>query len=345
MIMIVIDKPGAKISARGKRIIVKFHNGTKKEKAVKEVEMIIALTSKYSISGDAIRLLLSHGRCLLFSANHKLIGITQPFPSNGTILTRRYQLLAYYNEKGLHLAKEFVYASIINKARTLKYFAHNRRKTNESLAEELQVAASKIEEKVNMLDEINGFLDDIRNDLLGVEGEAARIYFEAYEKLFPKELGFRCRTRRPPQDPVNAALSFGYVILTGKVMRYVLFGGLDPYGGYLHADRSGKPSLVLDIVEEFRQPIVDVVAATCFSKGMLKKEDFTMEPNRVILSEPAKKKFLARLQMRFDKKIKLGTMNTTFEKAIFHQVREIIRFLVGTNPKYKPFLWRWWDGS
>ncbi|MBU7018228.1 MAG: CRISPR-associated endonuclease Cas1, partial [Theionarchaea archaeon] len=102
-------------------------------------------------------------------------------------------------------------------------------------------------------------IDDVRQSLQGFEGNSSRIYWTSLSATFPPDLGFQGRAGRYAQDPINSMLNYGYGILQGEVLRAIHFAGLDPYGGYLHVDRSGRSSLVFDLMEEFRQQVVDKV--------------------------------------------------------------------------------------
>lgn len=126
-------------------------------------------------------------------------------------------------------------------------------------------------------------------ELIGHEGEAARIYFSHLNKLIRREgLSFTGRSRRPPLDPPNACLSFGYTILGGVVETEVLRRGLDPFPGVIHAPKANRPSLALDILEEFR-PFVDALMIRLFNLGQLGPGDFenpvVMDPEEVFLED------------------------------------------------------------
>jgi CRISPR-associated protein Cas1 len=111
--------------------------------------------------------------------------------------------------------------------------------------------------------------------LRGIEGAAAARYFELFGAIVPREFSFDGRNRRPPRDPVNALLSFGYV-LVGNELQSLLDGiGFDPYLGFFHRVDYGRPSLALDLLEEFRAALVDRWTATLLNLRMLVREDFT----------------------------------------------------------------------
>src|SRR5689334_13392801 len=108
-----------------------------------------------------------------------------------------------------------------------------------------------------------------RDEIMGLEGAAAREYFTAVGRAVPEQLRFAGRSRRPPLDLVNAALSFGYTILLGEAVAALAAAGLDPAIGLLHADADRRPSLALDLIEEFRPLVVDQVVITAARRDQL----------------------------------------------------------------------------
>lgn len=108
-----------------------------------------------------------------------------------------------------------------------------------------------------------------RDALMGVEGAAARAYFAALSHLVPEDLRFAGRSRRPPLDVVNAALSYGYSILLGEVVSALCAAGLDPAIGFLHVAEDNRPSLALDLMEEFRPMVVDQAVISAIRRGEL----------------------------------------------------------------------------
>jgi CRISP-associated protein Cas1 len=109
-------------------------------------------------------------------------------------------------------------------------------------------------------------------ELMGVEGASARAYFGVLGELMPDSLGFAGRNRRPPLDVVNAGLSYGYALLLAEAVAALCAVGLDPAVGLLHADDDDRPSLALDLIEEFRPLVVDQVVVTAARGGLLRPE-------------------------------------------------------------------------
>lgn len=128
--------------------------------------------------------------------------------------------------------------------------------------------------------------------IIGVEGRSSAIYFESYGKMFRKELQFRKRSRRPPADPINSLLSLGYTLITNEIFSILSTVGFDPYIGYLHGIDYGRPSLTLDLVEEFRQPIIDKLTLQLINKKILNEKDFEKKDNKgFYLKENSRKKY------------------------------------------------------
>src|SRR5207248_9509735 len=115
--------------------------------------------------------------------------------------------------------------------------------------------------------------------ILGMEGAGSAAYFQCFGKLIVDEnrWPFARRIKRPPTDPVNALLSFGYSLLTNQVASAVQVVGFDHYVGYLHSSFYGRPALALDLVEEFRPVIVDTVVLSLLNRKMLVMNDFVVE--------------------------------------------------------------------
>lgn len=129
------------------------------------------------------------------------------------------------------------------------------------------------------------------NEILGVEGICSNIYFGAYGKMFHCDFQFNGRNRRPPRDPINVLISLGYTFLTKEVSSALDAESFEMYLGFLHGIRYGRKSLPLDIVEEFRQPVVDRFVVNICNKRMINRFDFHAEGDNIILNEDGFKKF------------------------------------------------------
>lgn len=193
--------------------------------------------------------------------------------------------------------------------------------------------------------------------LRGIEGNASRIYFEAFPMLIINPLfEFRGRNRRPPLDPVNAMLSFVYTMLTNEVLSAINACGLDPYLGSLHAVAYGRPSLACDLVEEYRTFMGDRLVLTLLNRKVVSPDDFVYRENKCknyVDEEEMKAKrpvemkpevcraFIGAYEKMMAKGISYGPQGriTSYRMLILHQVRSFARYLINEEQEYKPFLW------
>ncbi len=180
--------------------------------------------------------------------------------------------------------------------------------------------------------------------LRGTEGDAANAYFAVFGSLLRVgDMSFSARTRRPPRDPVNAVLSFLYVLLTADCRAAVEAAGLDPQMGFLHRDRPGRPSLALDLMEEFRAPLADRACLTLLNRRQVGRDDFRHEETgAVLLQDDARKTVLAAWQERkraivthpfLSEKMPLGLVPHV-------QAQLLARHLRGDLDGYPAHVWR-----
>src|SRR5260221_2099033 len=180
--------------------------------------------------------------------------------------------------------------------------------------------------------------------LLGCEGAGSAAYFNVFGQLIKCnwEHGFKQRMRRPPTDPVNAMLSYGYVILSVQVASAVASVGFDPYIGYLHSSRYGKPALALDLMEEFRPLIVDSVVLSLLNNRQLEQKAFVRELNSYRLVDAAKRLFLQKFEERMQEVIThpVFEYKTPYRRCIELQARLLSKYLMGEISEYTPFVVR-----
>ncbi len=180
--------------------------------------------------------------------------------------------------------------------------------------------------------------------LLGCEGAGSAAYFGVFGRLIKCDWshGFSRRVRRPPTDPVNAMLSYGYTILTNQLNSAVTSVGLDPYIGCLHSSRYGKPALALDLVEEFRPLIVDSVVLTLLNNRQLEAQHFEKELNGYRMTDAARKLFLQKFEERMQEVIihPLFEYKVPYRRCIELQARLLGKYFMGEVSEYVPFVVR-----
>jgi CRISPR-associated protein Cas1 len=178
-------------------------------------------------------------------------------------------------------------------------------------------------------------------ELLGCEGAGSAAYFGVFARLikcgWPH--GFSKRVRRPPTDPVNALLSYGYTILGAQISSLAAGVGLDPYIGYLHSSRYGKPALALDLLEDFRPVIVDSVVLSLLNTRQLVQADFELQLNSYRLTEGGRRIFLQKFEERMQEEIihPVFEYKVSYRRALELQARLLGKYLLGEVEDYLPF--------
>jgi len=179
--------------------------------------------------------------------------------------------------------------------------------------------------------------------LRGVEGTTSASYYAAFKDLLQQDLGFLARRRRPPPDPVNSLLSFGYTLLVYGIQSAVHMVGLDPFIGFLHVTEYSRPSLVLDLMEEFRPIIVDSLVLRLINTKAMTEEDFhvaTEEGQTIRLSQGAIKKFVHHFEQRVQSQIQHPSSGhrATYRRCFELQARQLAQVLLGHEVSYNPLL-------
>jgi CRISPR-associated protein Cas1 len=180
--------------------------------------------------------------------------------------------------------------------------------------------------------------------LLASEGYGSGAYFTALAQLLPASLGFSGRQRRPPPDPVNALLSLGYTLLTQRAVSALRAVGLDPSVGFLHQFRPGRPSLALDLIEEFR-PAVDALVLRLLKDGELTRDHFAPpDPERgVRLTPEGLRRFLAAWEHWWDQRLLVAGTHRPAREFLFEQARRLARILRAPAEPYLTVpLEAWW---
>lgn len=331
---LIVSDYGCFVGKKSERLTVMEKGKLVEEVPLRDLEQVTLASMGIGFSTDALAACIEFGVPVNFltSSGRPYAVVTSP-ELNGTVLTRREQLKAYDDERGVHLAKCFVRGKINNQSCLVKYFAKHRR--TDAMYGELMDKARAMEVLRDQVDDIDAkSVDEIRGKLLSLEGRAAFEYWEALGNIAVGEL-FKGREHRGADDPLNVCLNYGYGVLYSQVWGAVILAGLEPFGGFLHVDKPGKPSLVLDMVEEFRAPCVDRPVIALLSRGWRPDLD---EDGKMSLKSRRKvaDAVLERLEGREryrGQKHKLGGI-------ILSQARRIAVYLRGEG-KYEEFRSTW----
>ena len=329
MAVVYVTEQGASIRKTSKRILIVKDKVPLQDLRLHEIERIV-LFGNVQLTTQAIDFMLSQGIDVSFlSMNGKFRGRLTPLESKNVPLRLAQYQRYYQDDFRLSVARRIVQNKIKNgRSLILRYkHWHSDLELNSEI-NHLEAMSQNVQNQTNI------------QSLMGVEGESAATYFRAYGKMFLKELEFSTRTRRPPRDPINALLSLGYVILTNEATSLLAANGFDIYIGFFHQIEYGRPSLALDIIEEFRQPVVDRFVLALANKLIFTKEDFDDRGEEgVYLKNDSLKRFLAlydRMMTTPFKDRETG-QEEDFRSLLRRQAQRMMKCIL-SKEEYIPFL-------
>ena len=303
---LVINSYGAYLRKNGNCFLVKREDRSF-EVAVGKVNSILITTAAY-ITTDAIKLAVDNNIDIVFLDSHgDPYGRVWHPKLGSTTLIRRRQLEVYDTLDGLNLAKEWGLRKLENQIDLLG----RMRKTREEKRDLLDGYILEIENSREQMKRLRGTIESRRQDMLGLEGMAARAYFEAISSIMPEKYRFAGRSRNPAKDEFNALLNYGYGVLYSLVEKGCIIAGLDPYLGFLHSDSYNKKSLVFDIIEMFRI-YVDETVVFLFSRRMVQDGFFEPLEQGMGLSKEGKAALIEAL-------------NKTLEETVLYRGRNVKR--------------------
>lgn len=276
--------------------------------------------------------------CFLSGSGRFLARVSGEIKGNVTLRKEQYRV-SENEEKSLLISRDFIAGKVYNARWVLERAARDY---------PMRLDADKMKTKSAFL---KANISKIRTcgsaeELLGLEGESASIYFSVFDDLIlqqKEEFCFHGRSRRPPLDFTNAMLSFAYTLLAGMCSAALETVGLDPYVGFFHKDRPGRASLALDLMEELRAVMADRFVLTLINKRIIGPEGFIKkEDGAVIMDEDTRKQFLSSWQTKKAESITHPFLDEKIEWGMVPYVQALLlaRFLRGDLDEYPPFLWK-----
>lgn len=300
----------------------------------------IVVFGQVTITPFLIQRCAEDGRSLVWLNRHGRFKARVEGPQRGNVLLRRVQHLALSDrERPCRIARQIVAAKIQNSRHVLLRAA--RESTDPANRAALSAAAERIAGVLLRLKECHDL-----NLVRGAEGEAARTYFGVFGHMVRgdrEHFAMDGRTRRPPRDRVNAALSFLYALLRAECAAALESVGLDPQVGYLHALRPGRPALALDLMEEFRPVLADRLAMTLINRQQLQGEHFELLPGGAVhLNDDGRRTVLTAYQQRKEEEITHRVLKQKLPIGLipYVQARLLARHLRGDLSDYLPYVAR-----
>lgn len=332
-----VTSKGSYVAKQGEALVVRRKDAEDFRVPIHMISSVICL-GQVSVSPPAMAHCAGNGVAVSFLSPHGRFLAMVVGETTGNVLLRKAQFRASESpESALSLARTFVQAKIHNSRILVRRALRDHGESEGTLrktAGHLDRGMDRVESAEN--------LDVLR----GIEGEAARHYFGSFSVLVRNRArGFRSerRSRRPPMDRLNALLSFAYSLLASDVRSACEGVGLDPQVGFLHGDRSGRPSLALDLMEELRPVIAERVVLSLINRQQIKPADFEIELGGAVrMKDAPRKTFLREYQERKSEelvhpflgdRITLGTVPLV-------QARLLAKTLRGELDGYPAYLWR-----
>ena len=287
----------------------------------------VVLCGNISITAQATHLLCEKSIPIIhLSMGHWFYGITQGMGLRNAFQRSQQFRVASMPTRCLDIARSIVAAKVAAQRTLLR---RNASPAPTDALDELAKRASQVEST-----------DSIQS-LLGVEGNAARSYFAHFALMLkgdalPTQWEFDKRNRRPPRDPINAMLSFGYALLAKESTVALLAEGLDPWWGFYHQPRHGRPALALDLMEEFRAPIVDSAVLTAVNTGMVHQRNFKIAKAGCTMNPAGRKAFIRAYEARLDQLVThpIFDYRCSWRTIIRLQAKLLSRWVTGENHRY-----------
>ncbi len=343
---LLVDQYGAFLGKHSERLIVTKGSEKLAQAPLIHLESVVIANQGVSLSAEAVRECTERGIPIFFiSGTGTAYASLYSAGLTGTVATRRAQLQAFGTTTGLQLVLGFGLGKLQNQSNLLKYIAKYRKESDPALHEELWRCAAEILDSLIEMDKIRQYpeyqeggvtVNDLRHEIMGLEGRAAQRYWHAVKQVLPEKYAFSGRTGRGATDPINSALNYGYGILYGQVERCLVLAGLDPFAGFLHVDRPGKPSLTLDFIEEFRPVVVDRAIFGMANKGM--SIDFDEYGS---LTKETRRLLAEKINQRLEAEVRYEGKQYPLRAVIQSQARHLATFLRGERLAYEPFIMSW----
>lgn len=323
-----LTEQGAVVRKEQNRLLVE--SGGKVVSEIHEFKIDrVVIFGHVQLTTQVVSYLLNRGIDTAFlSIQGQLKGRLASLASKNVLLRLRQYEMARNSEFALKIARAIVEGKIANCIELLDRYQRNHQDCDhkDELAS-LGCLREEVERKQTM------------ESLRGVERRAAAIYFQAFGRMLRGQLQFTKRTRRPPTDPINAMLSFGYVLLYNEAIAALVSIGFDPYLGFYHGISYGRCSLALDLIEEFRHLTVDRLVSRIANLKILGPADFTEgEGGGVYLSPEARKRFLSEYETMMNGEFAHHQTGTriSLRRALHEQSLQFERALLG-SAEYEAF--------
>ena len=322
-----ISQQGCKLSLKKELLLLKKNGTLLQEIQLPFLEQVF-LFGNTQVTTQAVQACLKRNIPIVYlSQTGQCYGRLQP-------MERRYPQLIYQQhllqKSQRYLCAQYLVLAKIKNCRTL--LMRQRRRLKTTALDEVINAIADIAKRIPQA--------ETNEQLLGLEGAAAAAYYRGFGQCISNhDYYFSKRTRRPPQDPINAGLSFGYQIIWNHILALIETWGLDAYFACLHSGSRRHAALASDLVEQFRAPIVDSLVLYLINKRMLNAdEDFTYQDSACYLNASGRKTFLSAFIERMQDSLSTKHGPQPRWEILNRQVKEFIRYVCKPQQPYRPYV-------
>ena len=326
MAILYMTQQGAVLHKSGNRVIIKKEREVLQEIPIVQLDEVVIFGNGHITTPTIGYLLQKNIPVAFLSSRGKYKGKLQPAYAKDTRIRQQQYAVAADPAQCLALAKCFVRGKLTNAIR----FARRQRSQNAAVKSALDTARKTLErlERAESLE-----------SLLGYEGTGTAAHYRAFRQFLTQDWGFTARQFRPPPDPINAMLSLGYTLLHNHVYTFINVVGFDPYCGYFHQPKHGHAALASDLMEEFRQIIVDGYVLSLVNNNRIRPDDFEQTNKGPRFTKEALDRFLVGYYGRMQQTFQHPTRNekTTYLRCIELQIRHLAHVIAGEESTYTPF--------
>jgi CRISPR-associated protein Cas1 len=322
---VYVQDPGATVGKSDQSLVVRQRGGTETRVLLKDISQLVVM-GPVSVTAQATHLLCEAGIPIIhLSSGGWFYGMTSGFSLRNSFARVAQYEAANDPARSLACAQEFVLAKLQNQRTLLK---RNAALEDDDGLQDLDAALRLVPRSEDLA------------QLLGAEGSGAAAYFRRFNRLLRSPIGvfeFESRNRRPPRDPVNAMLSFVYAMLAKEVTVAIAAEGLDPWWGLYHRPRHGRPSLALDLMEEFRPIVADSAVITAVNTGMVGPEDFITTTGSCALRPNGRKALIRAFEARLDQMVThpIFDYRCSWRQIVVLQARLLSKWLRRELPRYR----------
>jgi CRISPR-associated protein Cas1 len=328
MATLYLTEQGTTLRKEQNRLVVERDGATLSEIHDFKVERVVVF-GNVQLTTQAMSYLLDRGiDTALLSLRGRLKGRLAPLESKNVLLRVRQYERAADRQFALEMARAIVVGKIANCGEVLARHQRNHPETDFSTEVSQLAILTKKAARTSPIE-----------SLRGIEGQAAAVYFEGFRRMLRRGMLFSKRTRRPPKDPVNSLLSFGYALMFNESISALVAVGFDPYIGFYHGANYGRCSLALDLMEEMRPVVADRLALNVANREVVKADDFTKgEDGGVYLDGDGRKRFLREYErmMCAEFTSRRSGERTSFRRALHEQALAMQRTIT-QEITYQPF--------